>query len=423
MAQDGAQCYGLHFKHDPCMTPMAERANFTVKFVEALEPADGRRREVFDKVVKSLYIRVTAKGRKTFGIRKHFRGEALRTTIGTFPDIKPELARKIATHQLGLLAQGIDPREEQKRQLLLDMTLGELLEDYLAAKPNLKPNAVKDYRDKLNENCADWLERKAAAITESQVKHWHKRVASPSRADGTARVLRALFNYAISEHQFESNPVHVLTRLKLWHKPKRRMIYLDPISHEEGQPSDLSRWWQYVSELDGDRATSSGKMIGVYLRFLLLTGLRSQSEAARLRWKDVDLRRKTMEIAENKSNRSVTLPLSDEAIGLLHEVPLKRGPYIFINAHGTPLLKTQHWIKKIAEDTGLHISPHDLRRSFISYAAYTGIREDVARRLSNHAINLRDAHTGYVIHNAEAMRAATNKVSDYIKCVAQAGNR
>ena len=151
-------------------------------------------------------------------------------------------------------------------------------------------------------------------IDEAAVVAKFAEIKSPSRANYTMRLLRALFRYARSIRDAEgrpiitSNPVDVLSQRRLWHAtPARRDIV---------KPVELPEWWKAVKALDSEANHHNADAVRDWLVFLILTGLR-RGEASRLTWDDVDLKAKTFTIQDTKNREPHTLPLSDHLFEML----------------------------------------------------------------------------------------------------------
>ena len=68
----------------------------------------------------------------------------------------------------------------------------------------------------------------------------------------------------------------------------------------------------------------------------------------------------------------------------------------------------------VAEMTGISISAHDLRRTFITAAESTDISPLALKALVNHAVG-NDVTSGYVIMTTDRLRAPAQKVADVLK--------
>jgi integrase len=122
-----------------------------------------------------------------------------------------------------------------------------------------------------------------------------------------------------------------------------------------------------------------------YLLFLILTGLR-RGEAARLKWSDVDLKAKTFTIVDTKNREPHKLPLSDFLLKLLTERKEKKeNPYVFPGPGPSGYLTDPERLKeKVAEQSAVSFTLHDLRRTFITIAESLDIPAYALKRLLNH---------------------------------------
>ena len=151
-----------------------------------------------------------------------------------------------------------------------------------------------------------------------------------------------------------------------------------------------------------------------YLVLILFTGLRRQ-EAAKLRWKDIDLKAKTLTIADTKNHEKHTLPLSD----YLHELLSKRrnkvsDEFVFPGTGiGGYIIEPRKQIAKITAASGISFSVHDLRRTFITIAEGLDIPAYALKRLLNHKMNS-DVTSGYIVADVERLRKPMQIITDYL---------
>jgi integrase len=125
--------------------------------------------------------------------------------------------------------------------------------------------------------------------------------------------------------------------------------------------------------------------------FLLLTGCR-WSEAAELSWAQVDLDGDvpSWHLPDPKNHRPITIPLCTPAVALLRARPRRKGnPYVFPSrsegkGHAKDARATMEAVSKVA---GLHLSPHDLRRSHIAVGHACGIEMWRIELLTGHVPN------------------------------------
>ncbi len=177
----------------------------TKRFVEQVEiPSQrhGKPTQTFyrDDELRGFALRVTSGGAKSFVFERRIKGPVRRITLGRFEDLTIARARRKAERMAGEIADDQDPIANRKRTKLERITLGRVLDDYLAARKDLKPRTVEDYRMVTRWGFSDWLARPLTTITKEQVATRHTVLGkrSPARANNAFRVLRALFNYAIA---------------------------------------------------------------------------------------------------------------------------------------------------------------------------------------------------------------------------------
>src|SRR5262249_56278909 len=118
------------------------------------------------------------------------------------------------------------------------------------------------------------------------------------------RAFKALWNHAADrDPTMPQNPVRRLKRQWFNIKPRERYV----------RAAELPRFYAAVCDLPNPVARD-------YLLLLLFTGMR-RSEAAGLRWDDVDLPHRIIRVpaAKTKSGKKLDLPMSDFVFGLFME--------------------------------------------------------------------------------------------------------
>jgi Arm DNA-binding domain len=103
------------------------RFNFTKQQLNHLpSPTNGQRAYYYDsRGPRGLGIAVSTGGRKTFILYRKINGRPERISLGLYPDLSIELARKKAAELNGIIAKGENPAA-QKREVRDEMTLKEL---------------------------------------------------------------------------------------------------------------------------------------------------------------------------------------------------------------------------------------------------------------------------------------------------------
>jgi hypothetical protein len=226
---------------------MDTQGNFTKTYIERLPIPESGRVTYKDTKLPGLQLRVSNSGSKVFCLRSNLNGKTVRVTLGKFPKVTVEQARKLAKGKLAELAKGDQPNKVKKADEAKSTTLRKALEDYITSHSNLSARSVSDYRANLNLYLTDWLDKPLLKINRDAVEKRHKQIGekSPTQANRTMRILRAIFEYAHGKYEDENgtpiflyNPVKRLSHAKAWFKESRRNTYI--------KCDQLPHWWQAV---------------------------------------------------------------------------------------------------------------------------------------------------------------------------------
>jgi integrase len=136
---------------------------------------------------------------------------------------------------------------------------------------------------------------------------------------------------------------------------------------------------------------------------MILTGWR-RGEVLGLRWSEIDLPRRTAQLADTKTGASLR-PLSELAGAVIQSQP-RIGDAVFASRSGeTPIVGYRKMWLRIAKLGGLpaDITPHVLRHSFASLAADLGYNEPTIASLLGHKTH---SITSRYMHSADAVLLA-----------------
>jgi integrase len=224
-------------------------------------------------------------------------------------------------------------------------------------------------------------------------------------ANAAIRTLKILWNYAQDiVPGLPQNPV----QLKRWYKVRRRE------RHVTGD--QLPAFYKAVMDLRNPTMKD-------YILLVLFTGLR-RNEAAGLLWSDLDFAQRIIRIPAHrtKAQRRLDLPMSDFVHGLL----VARRALGFENEFVFPgesksghLTDPTSALADAAEASGVRVTMHDLRRTFITVARRCrGISEVDSKALVSHAVGS-DTTSGYdqvaTPDLADAMQIVTDRLKQLCK--------
>lgn len=380
----------------------------------------------WDDELRGFGLRITKAGTRAFILQTRINGRDKRLTIGRYPGVSPEVARRRAKEMIGQIAGGGDPVADRERQRLAAVTLKEAFQDYVQTK-DLKPRTVEDMRAVLGRELAAWRDTKLTKITRRMVERRYLELAgrSKARANLAFRYLNAVFNLATVRYRdaedrplLQDNPVKVLSEGRLWRKVGRRRTVLTP--------DELQRWVPAIMALAEvpDREPGQGKhnpklphgeaQRDLFL-FLALTGCR-KGEALGLEKRDVDLERDTVTFRDTKNRNDHELPLSPYLRELLRRrVDASPSDHVFASPHnGRILTNLRYSIGRVAKATGLQFTAHDLRRLAATSLERVGVPAFTIKAILNHATETRDVTGGYVVVDADMKREALEKLEAFI---------
>jgi integrase len=403
---------------------MADRKRIGLREVRTLGPGA----EVWDSTVPGFGARRQGGAAVSYVLMYRTReGRQRRYTIGRHgAPWTPDTAREKALRLLGEVVTGADPAAD-KRKARKAMTVAELCDAYIADAEagrlltrrgqSKKASTLAIDRGRIERHFKPLLgSRTVAAVTRNDIEQFLHDVAEGKSAKrvktkprGLARVrggrgtatravglFGAIFTYAVRRGLRPDNPVYGVIRFADGKRERR-------LSDDEyaGLGAALR---------EAETATIWPAAIAV-TRFLALTGWRS-GEALGLRWREVDLVRRTVTLADSKTGRSIR-PLSPAACDVLRRLPRMTGELVFPATRGdgrmTGFPKLWARIAKLRE-LPADVTPHVLRHSFASLAGDLGYSEPTIAALVGHKGR---SVTSRYVHSADAvLLAAADVVAD-----------
>ncbi len=93
--------------------------------IKALQPPESGQPVVYDKQIPNLGIRLSPGGAKTFIVYRKINGRPRRITLGRFPTLTVEEARRQAQKAMGKIADGVDPVKDKHQEKAIRVQFGE----------------------------------------------------------------------------------------------------------------------------------------------------------------------------------------------------------------------------------------------------------------------------------------------------------
>jgi integrase len=428
--------------------PQKKLTEKTIAGLKAPDPS-GRQVMYWDTELKGFAVRVSGTTTdRAYIVQRAINGNTRRITIGPVNVLSLAVAKERALDKLADFYKGIDPKAKKAA----GATLGDVLDDYLEKRKDLAPRTCENYRAAIHGHLKPWLNRPLSSVTRDMVERhhiaiageieraqraraqrdaesWERRAKAAEKrgwldaaanhraqaemakkretvsgqvaANNVMKVLRLVWNYAADKHpEIGSNPVRLR---KLWYPVEARTRHL----RAENMPAFFKATMELESEVARD-----------YVLVLLFCGLRRR-EAAALRWADVDLQEaRVLRIpaAQTKAKRKLDLPLVD----FVHDLLVARratGKTEFVfpaNSESGHIEEPKFHFGLISKATGVMVSAHDLRRTYLTVAESCDVSETVRRALVNYAL-ARDVHNKYIQISVERLREPAQKICDKLK--------
>lgn len=283
------------------------------------------------------------------------------------------------------MSRGQDPMAARRARRERSDTLRAMLEAYIAGR-GIKASSAAKYRSTVHRYLADWLDKPIADITPSMTLVRYEELCrnSIAMANLCMRAFRAVCRRAIRVLPDRADGTPLMRKVPTeslsgaWRILDRKVTLIEP--------DELPAWWNAVNQL---KSVTSKRA----LQALLLTGLR-KLELLHLRWIDVDENRRRLIIRDSKTG-AFTKTIGPHLAQCLSEWRINDPTALVF-----PVDDFRSALAQIEKLGGKPISPHDLRRTFLTFGERAGTPMTILKRLANHSTR-GDVTAGY-LHCGEA---------------------
>lgn len=392
------------------------RSKITKRALDAAEPSE-RDYFVWDTIFAGFGFRVSPKGRKTFIYQYRITapGEAAQTppvryTIGRYGNITPEQARKSAEKLAGLVANGVDPRGQdkelaaaakeakrvalQRERLESELAFAQYADrwlDHYEHQKGRRPSSVSLGKLVVENYLKPHLgEKPIPHIGRAELQKILDGIPTSKRAMRRAVFSYAsiLWNWAVRRGDVPTNPLAVMEKPAA--PPARERVLTE---------TEVKHFWEAANKLTAP--------FDAFARILLLTGQR-RSEVAGMKWMELDRETATWIIppARAKNKAANVVPLSAPVMAELEALAIKAwgGKWpdntaswpidglVFTTTGTTPISGLSKAKAKLdAEMTKLSrgklVEPwrfHDIRRTVATAMQRLGVRLEVTEAILHH---------------------------------------
>lgn len=400
-------------------------ARITKALVEKLKPASVDQ-FIWDDDIRGFGVRVKKSGARSFCIQyRTVEGLSRRLTVGQFPKLTVDEARREARLKLADATKGGDPAAE-RRAARQGITIKDLCAEYLAAAPTLllrtgrpkKPSTLTMDQSRIDAHVIPLLgAKRVSRLASKDIERFQADIAAgksaaqrkasgrggvPTGGEGVASrtlgMLGAILQYAVKQGYRADNPVRGVTRFVSDSEPV--FLTLDHVA-QIGQALRAAEaegeLWQAIAAI----------------RLLALTGFR-RMEALPLRWSIIDLENGCVRFQDTKTGAQVR-PIGRAAIALLRSLPRDpKSDFVFpgpaLAGHFVGLPGVLGRVSARAELTG--VTAHTFRHNFSSVAKTLEFSEFTIAGMLGHRLGGVTASYGQIPD--KALRAAADQVADKI---------
>jgi integrase len=373
-----------------------------LKALERRPAAAGKTYDVADGVVPGLHVRVMPSGMRTFVLVARFAGSKnpTRRALGSYGELTLEQARQKARHWLDLIGRGVDPKHEEERQRQAALrqqknSFAAIAEEYIRRHvTKLRRSAVVE-RELRHEFIDRWGDRPITDITQHDVVAVIDEVidrGAPYQAHIVFGHVRTLFNWAIARgvYGLDRSPCDRLRPAAVIGKKLARQRVLSD--------DEVRAFWGATEAM--------GYPYGPLFRLLLVTGQR-KSEVAEATWSEFDLDKRlwTIPAARMKANTAHAVPLSDEAMRILHGLPTFPTPHhLFSRTFGAkPVNGHAKWKTVLDREMAKRLPGkpepfvvHDIRRTVRTHLSALPVTDVVKELVIGHT--QKGLHKVYDLH-------------------------
>jgi integrase len=322
--------------------------------------------------VAGLLLQVTPTGARSWILRTMVGAKRRDIGLGGFPDVTLARAREQAREAKEMIKQGTDPVEQRKsargalmaaqaRGVSFDECARQFIESKTVEFSNPKhaaqwTNTLRDYASPLIGRLPV-AEVELAHIVKVLEPIWQTKTETATRVRG--RIESVLAWATVSGYREGDNPARWKSNLDaVLPKPAK----LKNVQHHKALPwQDMNDFMQKLRQRQGMGARC--------LEFTILTGLRS-GEVRGAKWQEIDLKANTWTVpAERmKMKKAHTVPLCDDAVKLLEQLPkFKDNELAFPGTRGGIL--SDVGVTKPIRVMGYDVTVHGFRSTFRDWIA------------------------------------------------------
>ena len=312
--------------------------------------------------IDGLFLQVTPNGGKWWRLKYRFDGKEKLLSLGTYPEISLSQARQRRDDARKLLATDIDPSENRKQAKVIsklnadnsfEIVAREWWRSYMANKADShKEKVIRRFELYL----FPWIGNKPiSTLTAPQILETVKRIEKQNKLETAHRTLQAagqVFRYAVQT----GRAVRDVTSDLKGALPATVVKHMAAFT----EPKDVMELLRAFDAFNGTLTVQCAIKLAplVFAR---------PGELRMAKWADIDLEVGTWQYLVSKTKTDHIVPLSTQALAILHEIhPVSgHGEYVFQGGH-SPLKPMSESainaaLKRMGYDTQKDITGHGFR--------------------------------------------------------------
>lgn len=397
------------------------KRDLTDRFLRSLSAPEAGRIEISDTKRPGLRFRLSASGRATWVFEKRVKGGQKRKhTFGAWPEpTSLSTARAMALEIEAEAIRGVDRVTIAQADKLAaeiarskELSVSEVLDTYDALHLSTLRRG-KERRNQLNQSLSLHLDSPVGELTKSDLQRPIDEKLTAGRTVFANRIRAALM--AFTRWAWERG--HIATDIGASLPKAAKEIERDRVPTIE----EVRQIWSASFEM--------GDVWGPFLRLLLLTAQR-RSEVLGLEWSEIDFERGRITKPGSKTKNGkahvthLSVPAIDELVALKAKLSVEdklvQG-LIFTTTGRTPISGVSKAKVRLDALLGDDVAPwrlHDLRTSFSTAMAESGVPESVADRVLNHsAVGSAPSAVARVYNKAEMLPQRADALNRWAEIV------
>lgn len=337
-------------------------------------PAGRAHIEIFDTLMRGLYVDALANGRMAYRVRYRLDGRKRAHTLGDARLLTVAEARDKARLALRKALAGGDPKVADA-QMDGPSVAHFFIQQYLPFVKSYKRSWDTDETMIRNHLIPALGDRAMGGLVPPDIARVVESMRGRGYAAGTINRMLVLLRYGYTLalrwriKGIDQNPAKELKNLKEDNKIERYLT-----------PEQTARLLTAVRD-------SQNPLLASIVPFLICTGARKR-EALDAKWQDIDWRQKLWRIPRTKAGKVRHVPLSLAALRVLKTLKADAGhEHIFANPRtGQPFVSVFYSWDTARKEAGLPaLRIHDLRHSFASFLVNAGRSLYEVQELLGHA--------------------------------------